>query len=87
MCSNIQPDHDVYFVSISLIYSWPSSAQSRWVCKVDAEKTECLVQGQGNGNFVEGVQKAIASELQVGIADMTNQEKKQLMMKYSKRKW
>lgn len=64
----------------------PSSAQSHRVRTADAEKAECLVQGQGNGNFVEGVQKAIATELQVGIADMTNQEKKQLMMKYSKRR-
>ncbi|KAL3138592.1 hypothetical protein ABBQ32_006359 [Trebouxia sp. C0010 RCD-2024] len=45
-----------------------------------------LAKGQGNGAFVEGVQKAIATELKVGIADMTNQEKKQLMKQYSKRK-
>ena len=44
------------------------------------------MQGQGNGAFVEGVQKAIATELKVGIADMTNQEKKQLMKQYSKSK-
>ena len=43
-------------------------------------------QGQGNGAFVESVQKAIATELDVGIADMTNQEKKQLIKQYSKRK-
>ena len=56
---------------------WYSSAWRTW---------EWHVQGQGNGAFVEGVQKAIATELKVGIADMTNQEKKQLMKQYSKSK-
>ncbi len=53
------------------------------------QQTTCscvCIQGQGNGAFVEGVQKTIASELGVGIADITNQEKKQLIRQYSKRK-
>lgn len=45
-----------------------------------------LSKGQGNGAFVEGVQQSIATELGVGIADMTNQEKKQLVRQYSNRK-
>lgn len=49
-------------------------------------KALCSIQGEGNGAFVEGVQKAIATELGVGIADMTNQEKKQLVKQYSKSK-
>lgn len=58
-----------------------------WV-QLDATvlKPMSLSQGQGNGAFVEGVQKVIAAELGVGIADITNQEKKQLIRQYSKRK-
>ena len=52
----------------------------------DRCRDDRLMQGQGNGAFVEGVQKAIATELKVGIADMTNQEKKQLIKQYSKQK-
>lgn len=58
-----------------------------WV-KLDATvlKPMSLAEGQGNGAFVESVQKVIASELGVGIADMTNQEKKQLIRQYSKKR-
>lgn len=58
-----------------------------WV-RLDATilKPMSLSEGQGNGAFVESVQKTIATELGVGIADITNQEKKQLIRQYSKRK-
>ena len=44
------------------------------------------LQGQGNGAFVESVQQAIATQLDIGIADITFQEKKQLIRQYRKGK-
>ena len=66
------------------VHFQPQFADALWTA--DLDKADWLVQGQGNGAFVESVQQAIATELQVGIADMTNQEKKQLIKQYSKRK-
>ena len=44
------------------------------------------LQGQGNGAFVESVQQAIADQLEIGIADITFQEKKKLIRQYSRGK-